>query len=121
VAAIATASSAPRLIPCVMAAKDHAAATRELVQESQSSQAHVVRFDPALDALIAPGTPIDKVAGNFTFTEGPMWHEGRLWISDVAGDKTYAISADGNVQMLLDKSGGYNNPPRVRILAPMPW
>jgi gluconolactonase len=81
-------------------------------------QPEIIRLDPALDALIAPGTKIQMVADNFKFTEGPMWHEGRLWISDVAGDKTYAVSADGAVQMLLDKSGGYNNPPPGAYLGP---
>ncbi len=118
VAAIATASFAPGLIPSVTAAIVHAAATQELTQVSQSLQPHIVRLDPALDALIAPGTPIEKVADGFTFTEGPMWHEGRVWISDVAADKTYAVSADGNVQMLLNKSGGYNNPPPDAYLGP---
>jgi gluconolactonase len=78
----------------------------------------IVRLDPALDAIIAPGTAIDKVADGFKFTEGPMGHEGRLWISDVAGDRTYAVSANGAVQLLLDKSGGYPNPPPEAYLGP---
>jgi len=42
--------------------------------------AEIVRLDSALDSLIAPGAQIEKVAGGFKFTEGPMWREGRLWI-----------------------------------------
>lgn len=87
-------------------------------QKASSSQPEILRLDPALDTVIAPGTKIEKVADTFKFTEGPMWHEGRLWVSDVVGDKTYAVSADGAVQLLLDKSGGYPNPPAGSYLGP---
>src|ERR1039457_5497559 len=46
----------------------------------QSSSLYIVRIDPALDAVIDPGTSIEKVASGFQFTEGPMWHDGRLWL-----------------------------------------
>ena len=47
----------------------------------------VKRLDPGLDAVIAPGTKIEKVATGFLFVEGPMWKDGKLWFSDVKGDK----------------------------------
>ena len=31
------------------------------------------RIDPGLDAVIAPGTKIERVATGFVFTEGPLW------------------------------------------------
>jgi gluconolactonase len=71
-----------------------------------NSGMYVLRLDPALDAVIAPGTKIERVATGFTFTEGPMWREGRLWFSDVRGDKLRAVTPDGKVQLLLDNSGG---------------
>jgi gluconolactonase len=80
--------------------------------------AEVIRFDKALDALIEPGTQIEKVAGGFKFTEGPMWREGRLWISDVVGDKIYAVSPAGQVELLIDKAGGYKDPPLGKYLGP---
>lgn len=73
---------------------------------ASNSGAYVLRLDPALDAVIAPGTKIERVATGFTFTEGPMWREGRLWFSDVRGDKLRAVTPDGKVQVLLDNSGG---------------
>jgi gluconolactonase len=43
----------------------------------------IVRDDPALDDLIAPGTMIEKVAEGFTFGEGPAWTaDGALLFSD---------------------------------------
>lgn len=80
--------------------------------------AEIVRLDKAVDALIAPGTQIEKVAGGFKFTEGPMWREGRLWISDVVGDKIFAVSPSGKVDLLIDKAGGYKDPPPDKYLGP---
>ena len=77
----------------------------------QNPSLYVVRMDPALDAVIAPGTSIEKVAGGFQFTEGPMWHGGRLWFSDVVGNKMYAMSPDGAATLLLADSGGLKNVP----------
>ena len=80
--------------------------------------AEIVRLDSALDSLIAPGAQIEKVAGGFKFTEGPMWREGRLWISDVVGDKIFAVSPTGKVDLLIDKAGGYKDPPPEAYLGP---
>jgi len=77
----------------------------------QSPSLYIVRNDPALDAVIAPGTLIERVASGFQFTEGPMWNAGRLWFSDVIGNKMYAVSPDGKVTLLMDGSGGLKNVP----------
>jgi gluconolactonase len=66
----------------------------------------VVRLDPAIDALIAPDAKIEKVATGFTFAEGPLWREGRLWFSDVRGDKLRAVTPDGQVELLMENPGG---------------
>ncbi len=74
-----------------------------------ASGAEIVRLDPGLDAVIAPGTKIEKVASGFVFTEGPMWRSGRLWFSDVKGNKMYALTPDGKSVLLMDHSGGIDN------------
>jgi gluconolactonase len=76
----------------------------------------IIRLDPALDALIAPGARIEKIATGFKFTEGPMWREGRLWFSDLVGNKMVAVSPDGKVEVLLHHSGGMENPPENRYM-----
>jgi gluconolactonase len=83
-------------------AKTPAAAARQM---------QVVRLDPALDAVIEPGTNIERVATGFQFGEGPMWRQGRLWFSDLVGNKMFAVAPDGGVQLLIDHSGGLQNPP----------
>jgi gluconolactonase len=70
------------------------------------------KFDPALDAVIAPGTRIERVATGFLFAEGPMWREGKLWFSDLPGDRLRTVTPAGKVEVVLENSGGYPNPPK---------
>ena len=79
--------------------------------EAQVPGTAIVKLDPALDAIIAPGTRIERVATGFKFVEGPMWRQGRLWFSDLVGNKLYAVSREGKVEMLLDHSGGLAREP----------
>jgi gluconolactonase len=78
----------------------------------------IARLDPGLDAVIAPGTRVERVATGFGFVEGPMWRDGRLWFSDLMDDKVLAVSPDGKVEMLIDHAGGYPNPPPGTTLGP---
>ena len=73
--------------------------------------ASIKRLDSALDSVIAPGTKIEKVATGFIFAEGPMWKEGKLWFSDVRGDKVRTLTPDGKVAVILSDSGGMKNAP----------
>ena len=72
----------------------------------------VERLDPALDAIIAPGTRVGRVAGGFGFVEGPMWKSGRLYFSDVRDNVIRALDRMGNVVVVLKASGGLTNPPK---------
>lgn len=38
-----------------------------------AAQAQVQRKDPALDKLVSPTAKVEKLAGGFAFTEGPVW------------------------------------------------
>jgi len=71
----------------------------------------IERLDPALDSLVAPTAAIEKVAGGFTFTEGPLWRpDGTLWFSDVPGNVVRSVTPDGKVTVLIENSGGGTNP-----------
>jgi gluconolactonase len=76
------------------------------VSAAENTSPHVKRMDAALDALVAPGTPIERVATGFKFTEGPMWRQGRLWFSDLRDDKVFAVTRDGKVERLIEHAGG---------------
>jgi gluconolactonase len=69
----------------------------------------IVRLDPALDALVPPNAKIEKLAGGFGFTEGPLWFsEGYLWFSDVTGNVVRQWGPDGKVTEILRPGGGEN-------------
>jgi gluconolactonase len=71
--------------------------------------ASVTRMDKALDAIIAPGAKIEKLASGFVFTEGPTWHKGELWFSDLRGNKVWSVSPAGKLTLRLDHAGGVDS------------
>jgi gluconolactonase len=73
---------------------------------SNAPGASILRGDADLDSVVASDAIVEKVASGFQFVEGPMWHEGRLWFSDLVGNKMYALSPDGRFEVLIDHSGG---------------
>ncbi len=65
----------------------------------------VLKVDDALDEILPPDYKIEKLAGGFLFTEGPVWVTGEAWegapfllFSDVRGNAVYKWNpADGQV------------------------
>jgi gluconolactonase len=71
-----------------------------------SSIAKVVRLDPALDQIVSRGARLEKLAGGFQFTEGPVWHpDGYLLFSDPNANTIYRWSAEGGISVFRSKSG----------------
>jgi len=67
---------------------------------------HVERADARLDALIAPGTAAERVAGGFEFTEGPVWtRDGALLFSSPNTNAIYRWTPAGTVNLFRTKSG----------------
>ncbi|HYL14568.1 MAG TPA: SMP-30/gluconolactonase/LRE family protein [Terriglobales bacterium] len=67
----------------------------------------ILRKDDALDAIVAPGTKIEKLAGGFLFTEGPVWVEdgGYLLFSDPNNNVIYRWSENDGVSIYRTHSG----------------
>jgi len=69
----------------------------------------IIRVDPGLDALIAAGAHIEKVADGFGFVEGPVWihtsSPGFLIFSDIPANVINKWTPDGKVSVFLEKSG----------------
>jgi gluconolactonase len=66
----------------------------------------IVRLDPALDRIVPKGAKIEKLAGGFQFTEGPVWHpDGYLLFSDPNANTIYRWSREGAVSVYRTKSG----------------
>lgn len=54
--------------------------------------------DDRFSALIDPTAPLEKVAGDLGFTEGPIWHPAEAWLmfSDIRNSRQYRwTEADG--------------------------
>jgi gluconolactonase len=72
----------------------------------QATTGKVVRLDPSLDRVIAPGSGLEKLGGGFQFIEGPVWHpDGYLLFSDPNANTIYRWSPEGSVSVFRSKSG----------------
>ncbi len=72
----------------------------------QATTGKLVRVDPSLDRVIAPGSKLEKLAGGFQFIEGPVWHpDGYLLFSDPNANTIYRWSPEGSVSVFRSKSG----------------
>ena len=87
-----------------------AAATSPAAAVAAKGAMTVKRLDPSLDAIIAPGTKIEKLATGFTFAEGPIWYKGRLLFADLPVSRIVAMTADGKHSTLIENSGGPTGP-----------
>jgi gluconolactonase len=73
--------------------------------------AQVIRKDPNLDEILPPGAKIEKLAGGFLFTEGPVWvprtdeSDGFLLFSDPNNNVIYRWTQDGQLSVFMTKSG----------------
>ncbi|MGK2915461.1 MAG: SMP-30/gluconolactonase/LRE family protein [Porticoccaceae bacterium] len=41
-----------------------------------------------------------RLADGFVFLEGPRWHGGKLWVSDMFGNTVYTVAADGKKEAM---------------------
>ena len=66
----------------------------------------VTRADAALDAILTPGTALERVAGGFEFTEGPVWTaDGALLFSSPNTNQIYRWTPSGTISVFRSHSG----------------
>ena len=83
---------------------------------TQFVKTEIVTVDPALDRIVSPHAQLEKLAGGFLFTEGPVWvpatanTSGYLLFSDPNANIIYRWSPEGQVSVFRSKSGysGFN-------------
>lgn len=80
----------------------------------------LTRLDPAFDAVVPTTATVEKVAGGFQFTEGPLWRptEGRLWFNDVVGNVLRAVTPAGEVEVVMDHAAGQSTAPAGSYIGP---
>ena len=74
----------------------------EVSPQREAGAGQIFRADAGLDALVPEGAQIEKIAGGYIFTEGPLWvtraWEGQpfLLFSDVPGNAIYRWDPQSN-------------------------
>ncbi|MGB6221401.1 SMP-30/gluconolactonase/LRE family protein [Haloferula sp.] len=83
-----------------------------LVPLTLIAEESIERLDPALDAIIAPGTPIETLCTGFDWAEGPVWDEkeGRLLFSDVPRNTIYQWKPGDTEASIWMKPSGFTGP-----------
>ena len=83
------------------------ASTSFSVGDASGTIGEVVRNNPGLDKLIAPGTQIEVLAEGFDWSEGPVWisDPGYVVFSDVPVNKIYKWSEGEGISVFLEPSG----------------
>src|SRR5215468_1745121 len=73
----------------------------------QQVETKIIRKDPTLDTIISPDAKIEKLAGGFQFTEGPVWVRdgGYLLFSDPNNNLIYRWSEEDGVSVYRTHSG----------------
>jgi len=60
-------------------------------------------------SVVAPGTKVEKLAGDFRFTEGPAADaKGNVFFSDIPNNRIHKWSLDGGLTTFRENSGGSN-------------
>jgi streptogramin lyase len=86
---------------------------------AQEAGGEILRLDPGFDTIAPADARVEKVAGGFQFTEGPLWRpEGRLWFSDVVGNVVRAVSPAGEVEILIRDAAGESTAPEGSYIGP---
>jgi sugar lactone lactonase YvrE len=63
-----------------------------------------------LAKILAPNAQLEKIAGGFRFTEGPIWNheEGSLYFSDIPANRIYRWTPEAGAQVFREPSGNSN-------------
>lgn len=76
-----------------------------LLSQAQAA-GQIAKADPALDRIVPSGAKIEKLAGDFAFTEGPVWiREGYLLFSDIPNNAISKWTPDGTISVFRRPSG----------------
>ena len=86
------------------------------ISPTQVVKTEIIRVDPSLEEIVSPDAKLEKLAGGFLFTEGPVWvpatatTSGYLLFSDPNANTIYRWSPEGQVSVFRTKSGysGFN-------------
>jgi gluconolactonase len=70
----------------------------------------IERLDPALDALLAPDSAVEKLAEGFDWSEGPTWFQDSVVFSDVPQNIIYQWKTGASAATVFMKPSGLLHP-----------
>ncbi len=69
----------------------------------------VSSFSAPTKSVVAPGAKVEKLAGGFSFTEGPTVDvHGNIYFTDIFNNRIHIWSPDGKLSTFRENSGGAN-------------
>jgi gluconolactonase len=77
----------------------------ERARPAVTAELDIDRVDERLDELVSPDVSLERVAGGFVFTEGPVWDSGGLLFSSPNTNVIYRWQPSGRVTVFRSKSG----------------
>jgi gluconolactonase len=78
----------------------------ERARAAEDAPLEIERIDPRLDGLVPADARLERVAGGFEFTEGPVWAgDGALLFSSPNTNAIYRWTPEGSVTVFRSKSG----------------
>jgi gluconolactonase len=78
----------------------------ERAATAEPAEVEIERVDPRLDELVPSDSGLERVAGGFEFTEGPVWaRDGALLFSSPNTNVIYRWAPTGAVTVFRPKSG----------------
>jgi gluconolactonase len=79
----------------------------EATEKEYATTGSIERLDPALDAIILPGTPIEILAEGFEWSEGPVWVElhQMLLFSDIPRNSIFKWTEEDSITLYLSPAG----------------
>jgi gluconolactonase len=76
-------------------------------ERASSAQPAELRVDGSLDGIVTPDTRLERVAGGFEFTEGPVWSpEGALLFSSPNTNAIYRLDPETEVVTVFRSKSG---------------
>lgn len=78
-----------------------------LTDASEIVMAQIRSLDPRFDRLVPPDAKLERIAGGFTWVEGPVWNKegGFLLFSDIPANRVYKWKSGEGVSVYLERSG----------------
>jgi len=63
------------------------------------------RLDPSIDRIVPAGARLERIVTGFTWIEGPVWADGRLFFAEIPSNSIRTWTPGKGVSIFLQPSG----------------